>query len=88
MSSFSYYDKYGNISAFIQGDKCFIKDIYVNETYRGSGKGREFINILYDWLNHKNIKTVELRATEDSKGFYTKLGFVCIRENLYRKHLT
>jgi N-acetylglutamate synthase-like GNAT family acetyltransferase len=87
MTSFSYYDKYGNITAFIQGDKCFIKDIYVNEPYRNTGKGKEFINILYDWLNHKNIKIVELRATENSKGFYLKLGFINIRENVYTKYL-
>lgn len=87
MTHFSYYDKHGNIRAFIEGKKCFVKDLYINQEYRNTGKGREFMEILYDWLRAKEINVVELRSTEEAKGFYLKLDFINIRENIYRKYL-
>ncbi len=47
------------------------------EEFRGKGWGESLIKSVFSDAINKNIRTLTLQATEQSMGFYEKMGFSC-----------
>lgn len=53
----------------------FIGDVYVSPAHRRKGHARRLTQVVLDWFQEQDIKTVRLLASHDARSLYESLGF-------------
>jgi ribosomal protein S18 acetylase RimI-like enzyme len=66
------------LSVWTGADDCWLEDLYVDESARGTGLGRALVNAAFERARARGCRRVELDVNEsnaDAIGFYEALGF-------------
>jgi ribosomal protein S18 acetylase RimI-like enzyme len=66
------------LSVWTGADDCWLEDLFVTESARGGGYGRELVEAAFDSARSRGCKRIELDVNEQNEGavrFYESLGF-------------
>ena len=71
----------------VSGNKVWIEDMVVDESYRGSGMGHSLISVCLEWAKHNNVTHINLTTRSTRVGaneLYSSAGFKLHDTNYYR----
>lgn len=66
------------LSVWTGADDCWLEDLYVDESARGTGLGRALVNAAFERARARGCRRIELDVNEsnaDAIAFYEALGF-------------
>jgi ribosomal protein S18 acetylase RimI-like enzyme len=66
------------LSVWTGADDCWLEDLYVDESARGTGLGRALVNAAFDRARERGCRRIELDVNESNTAaiaFYEQLGF-------------
>jgi ribosomal protein S18 acetylase RimI-like enzyme len=66
------------LSVWTGADDCWLEDLYVDESARGTGLGRALVNAAFDRARQRGCRRMELDVNEQNTAaiaFYERLGF-------------
>jgi ribosomal protein S18 acetylase RimI-like enzyme len=66
------------LSVWTGADDCWLEDLYVDDSARGSGLGRALVNAAFERARARGCRRIELDVNEsntDAIAFYESLGF-------------
>jgi ribosomal protein S18 acetylase RimI-like enzyme len=66
------------LSVWTGADDCWLEDLYVDESARGTGLGRALVNAAFDRARQRGCRRIELDVNESNTAalaFYEQLGF-------------
>ena len=68
---------FGNIEQWYEGSMYFLKEMFVQNAYRGSGLGSRLLNKLEENLKHDDVHLIYLFTSEGNRteGFYKKNAY-------------
>jgi len=72
----------GEICGFAQFDMPEIKGFYINPKFKGQGFGKILMEYMLAFLKKKEHKQVELTSNKLALGFYQKMGFQLLNEEI------
>ncbi len=81
----------GVLDAFSSYSCVHIRDLWVNDAYRGKGHGRQLIEALEKYCEHAGFHNINTVSCDfQAQAFYKKCGFQVefVRENLINPKLT
>jgi ribosomal protein S18 acetylase RimI-like enzyme len=68
--------------------RCFIRDIYLHEGYRGKGWGRKTLELLEAQMRERNVHRIGLHVWGDNlvaRELYDKLGYRLIGSDMQKR---
>jgi ribosomal protein S18 acetylase RimI-like enzyme len=66
------------LSVWTGADDCWLEDLYVDDSARGTGLGRALVNAAFDRARQRGCRRMELDVNEQNTAaiaFYERLGF-------------
>lgn len=66
------------LSVWTGADDCWLEDLYVDESARGTGLGRALVNAAFERARARGCRRIELDVNEQNTAalaFYEQLGF-------------
>jgi len=70
------------------GKSVEVDHVYIDEAYRGKGLGKQFFKWIYNYVKHKDCKTIELNtyvSNYPSHKFYYNEGFEILGYHFLKK---
>lgn len=67
---------------FTGGDACHLEDLVVDIDHRNNGIGRELVEYVIKQAKESGCYKVILSCKPDVKGFYEKLGFMSVEDQM------
>ena len=64
------------------GKKAYIMNMYTRKKYRRKGIGKSILNLLIDEAKNRQIKYIQLEATEIGKKLYLNYGFYELKNEM------
>jgi len=58
----------------------FLDNLFIHPSYIRQGIGEKLIAIAFDWCKERRIKRLHVFSDPNAKGFYEKMGAVCLGE--------
>ena len=58
----------------------FLDNLFISPSHINKGIGRKLSEIAFDWCRERQIKLLHVYSDPNAKGFYVKMGAVCLGE--------
>ncbi|HEX4639706.1 MAG TPA: GNAT family N-acetyltransferase [Chthoniobacterales bacterium] len=69
----------------VAGRQAIIQNVYTEPEWRRRGLAALLIKTIIDWTREQGIESLVLRASDDGRGVYERLGFIATTEMRLRK---
>ncbi len=61
--------------------RAAIRIIVIDEAYRGKNYGKEFVELIEEWLAQQDYKSIHTESSPSALGFYERLNYVAMPFN-------
>lgn len=66
---------------FLNDNEAALRSLAVDGSQQNKGFGKYMMQLLEEWLKHKNVKVLKMHARPTAESFYRKLGYVNMEFN-------